>query len=111
MVLLDLPRSRDYFQQILASAGVTPTVRHRSAGYETVRGLVAHGHGYSILNLRPVDDVTYDGAHVLARPIADEVPPLSIVIARLSSVRPTARARAVAARARAVLQDAPAITS
>jgi len=41
---------------------------------------------------------------VVPRPIADELPALSIVIARLSTVRPTARARAVATRARAVLQ-------
>jgi DNA-binding transcriptional LysR family regulator len=104
MVLLDLPHSREYFQQMLASAGVTPLIRYRSASYETVRGMVARGHGYSILNQRPVDDVTYGGARVLPRPIADELPPLSIVTARLSTVRPTARARAVAARARAVLQ-------
>jgi len=104
MVLLDLPHSRDYFQQMLASAGVTPSIRYRSASYETVRGLVARGHGYSILNQRPVEDVTYGGAHLLPRPIADDLPPLSIVIARLSTVRPTARARAVATRARAVLQ-------
>jgi DNA-binding transcriptional LysR family regulator len=107
MVLLDLPHSRDYFQQMLASAGVTPLIRYRSASYETVRGLVARGHGYSILNQRPVDDVTYGGAHVLPRPIADDLPPLSILIARLSTVRPTARARAVATRARAVLQREP----
>jgi len=31
MVLLDLPHSRDYFQRIFSSAGVTPTVRYRSA--------------------------------------------------------------------------------
>ena len=106
MVLLDLPHSREYFQQILASAGVTPVVRYRSGSYETVRGLVARGHGYSILNQRPVEDVTYGGARVVPRPIADDLPPLSIVIARLSTVRSTARARAVATRARAVLQRA-----
>ena len=106
MVLLDLPHSREYFQQVLASAGVTPVVRYRSGSYETVRGLVARGHGYSILNQRPVEDVTYGGARVVPRPIADDLPPLSIVIARLSTVRSTARARAVATRARAVLQRA-----
>ena len=61
MVLLDLPHSREYFQQLLASAGVTPVIRHRSASYETVRGLVARGHGWSMLHQRPVEDVTYGG--------------------------------------------------
>jgi DNA-binding transcriptional LysR family regulator len=111
MVLLDLPHSREYFQQMLTSAGVTPLIRYRSGSYETVRGLVARGHGYSILNQRPVQDVTYGGGHVLPRPIADDLPPLSIVIARLSTVRPTARSRAVAARAGAVLQRAQRTTA
>lgn len=104
-VLLDLPHSREYFQGLLASAGVTPHVRHRSGSYETVRGLVARGHGYSLLNQRPVGDLTYGGAEVAVRPIADDVLPLPIVIARLAAVRPTARARAVAARAQTVLQS------
>ena len=74
MVLLDLPHSREYFQPLLASAGVTPVIRHRTASYETVRGLVARGHGWSMLHQRPVEDVTYGGGRVLTRPIADDLP-------------------------------------
>jgi len=107
MILLDLPHSRDYFQHMLATAGVTPNVRYRSVSYETVRGLVARGLGYSILNQRPVHDVTYGGGTVQPRQIANDLPPLHVVTAHLSSVRSTARARAVAARARAVLLPRP----
>ena len=52
MVLLDLPHSASYLESVLRGAGVEPVVRHRTAGYETVRALVAHGHGFALLNQR-----------------------------------------------------------
>ncbi len=96
LILLDLPQSREYFLGILASVGLQPQIRHRSMSYETVRAFVAHGHGFSILNQRPRHDRTYDGARVVARPIADDVPSLPVVLAAMRSTRTTARARAVA---------------
>lgn len=105
MVLLDLPESREYFEKMLVAAGVTPNIRYRSASYETVRGLVARGHGYSILNQRPASDVTYDGGAVAAVPIKGDAPALSIVLARAEGVRMTARARAVARAARKIFAE------
>lgn len=105
MVLLDLPDSRDYFESMLTNAGVTPTIRYRSASYETVRGLVARGHGYSILNQLPAHRETYDGGTVAAVSIHDDVQGLPIVLARLQTVRATARARAVADAARAIFAE------
>jgi DNA-binding transcriptional LysR family regulator len=105
MVLLDLPESRDYFETMLIEAGVTPQIRYRSASYETVRGLVARGHGYSILNQRPASEGTYDGGTVAAVPIKGDAPGLPIVLARSAAVRTTARARAVAAAARAIFSS------
>ncbi len=105
MVLLDLPDSRDYFESILAEAGVTPRVRYRSASYEAVRGLVARGHGFSILNQIPAHQGTYDGGEVRVVAIRDAPAGLPIMLARLQSVRSTARARAVAAAARAIFAD------
>lgn len=105
LILLDLPHSREYFLGILASAGVDPVIRHRSYGYETVRSLVAKGHGYSILNMRPRHDQTYDGRSVVTRAIADDVPALPFVIASSASVRTTARARAVSDAVRTVVRD------
>jgi DNA-binding transcriptional LysR family regulator len=105
MVLLDLPDSRDYFESMLIEAGVTPLIRYRSGSYETVRGLVARGHGFSILNQRPAHGETYDGGNVSTVAIRDDVPGLPIVLARLQSVRSTARARAVANGARAIFAD------
>ncbi len=95
MILLDLSYSREYFLSLLASVGVEPVIRYRSASYETVRSLVAQGHGFSILNQRPLHDTTYGGRSVAVRAIADAVPPLPIVLATLRSARPSARARAI----------------
>jgi len=94
MVLLDLPHSSDYLERLVASVGIRPRVRHRTAGFETVRALVAHGHGWSVLNQRPASPVTYDGVEVVTLEIKDAVEPLAIVLASMSGVRLTRRAQA-----------------
>jgi DNA-binding transcriptional LysR family regulator len=103
MILLDLPHSRDYFRSIAATTGVEPQVVYRSSSYETVRGLVAQGRGFSILNQIPAADITYDGGRVVTKPLLDPFPPLPIVLCWLNGVRLTARAQAFAARCRTVL--------
>jgi hypothetical protein len=67
--------------------------------------LVARGHGFSILNQIPAHRGTYDGGAVSTVAIRDDLPGLPIVLARLQSVRSTARARAVAEAARAIFAD------
>jgi DNA-binding transcriptional LysR family regulator len=94
MVLLDLPHSGQYLEHLVESAGVRPRVRHRTAGFETVRAMVAHGHGWSVLNQRPASDTTYDGAEVVTLEITDPIEPLEIVLASMHGVRLTARAQA-----------------
>jgi amidohydrolase len=96
MVLLDLPHSRDYFQRIFTSAGVTPTVRYRSASVETCRALVGRGLAYTVLNLQPKVSVSLDGHPVVAVPIRDDAPPLSVVLLTAANTRPTRRAQAIA---------------
>ncbi|WP_246284356.1 LysR substrate-binding domain-containing protein [Gordonia asplenii] len=94
MVLLDLPHSREYFLSLPRRAGFTPQIRFRSTGYETVRSLVAHGFGFSILNQRPEHNLTYDGHEVAVLELTDDVPALELVIAHLSGIRLTGRAAA-----------------
>lgn len=93
LILLDLPRSRDYFRTFYPGE---PRVRFRTSSYETARSLVAGGHGYSILTQQAATDQTYDGGRVVSVPISDEVPPLDVVLASVRGVRPTARATAFA---------------
>ncbi|TDD71262.1 LysR family transcriptional regulator [Jiangella aurantiaca] len=94
MVLLDLPHSGDYLAHLVESAGVTPQVRHRTAGFETVRALVANGLGWSVLNQRPASSMTYDGKKVVELEIRDQLEPLEVVLAWMRGVRLTRRAQA-----------------
>ena len=74
-ILLDLPHSRDYFLGFFGKIGFQPNVRHRSQSFELIRGLVANGEGFSILNLQPASRQTYDGGEVRCIPIKERVPP------------------------------------
>ena len=94
-VLLDLPYSREYFERLFVKAGSRPRIVHRSANYETVRALVAAGHGFTVLNQRPRIDRTYDGKRLVVRPLSDRLPPLRVVFARVTGVRSTRRLDAV----------------
>lgn len=90
-VVLDLPHSREYYEQLYALAGIVPNVRHRFAGYETVRSFVAKGHGYAMLNQRLNSDMTYSGGKVVALALTDNFPPIEVMLVRPEGVQPTRR--------------------
>ena len=92
MILLDLPHSREYFQSLFSDAGIEPTIRHRTQSFELVRGLVGKGHGYSILNLQPHSNQTYDGGRVKYIPIDNPKTDLAIAIAWPANIPLTRRA-------------------
>ncbi|MEP7088985.1 MAG: LysR family transcriptional regulator [Nocardioidaceae bacterium] len=94
MVLLNLPNSSEYLEHVVESVGFRPQVRHRTAGFETVRALVGNGQGWSLLHQRPAGSVTYDGSEVVVLEIKDKVEPLEIVLASIRGVRLTRRAQA-----------------
>lgn len=93
-ILLDLPHSRDYFMNLFASCGVVPIIGYRSKSYELIRGLVGHGHGYTIHNALPGTSITYDGGHVAARAIAEPMLPARVMLLNLRrhAMRPAAKA-------------------
>jgi DNA-binding transcriptional LysR family regulator len=103
MVMLDWPLSREYFHGLMRHAGAQPRISHTTSSYETVRALVAAGHGFSVLNQHPATGTTYDGGHVVALPLLDRLPPLPVVLAFVRGTRPTRRAAAFAARCRVML--------
>lgn len=61
MVLLDLPHSADYFLSFFIAAGLRATITERTRDMAVMRGLVANGFGYSIVNIRPMNDLAPDG--------------------------------------------------
>ena len=96
MILLDLPESRTYFDLLFQSINSRPTIAHRTETYEMVRSLVAAGLGFSLLNLRPVIDQTYDGRHVVCRPLADNVRAPKFIIGQRRHDFPTQMVKAFA---------------
>ena len=81
MILLHAPPSRDYFLGIMQGAGVEPKVAYRTSNLEMVRGMVAHGLGYSILATKPANQVSYDGKPLVERPLISDTQPSRIVLA------------------------------
>lgn len=90
LILLDLPHTRDYFMSVFAAAGVTPTIRHRLSGYETVRSFVARGLGYALLNQRTDGFTAYSGGRLASLAITDPVPAIRVVLARHAQVQESA---------------------
>jgi len=105
-ILLDLPHSGEYFRSIFMAFGLEPEVRYTTPSLEMVRGLVACGHGVGLLNIRPAVNRAYDGTALACRPLAEETPPLRIVLARPAQARPTRAAQAFIACARSHFGEA-----
>jgi len=72
-VLLDLPRTRDYFLSIFAELGLAPNVAHREGSVEMLRSLVSNGFGYSILNYVSPAELRGGGSDLIAIPLDREV--------------------------------------
>ena len=87
MVLLDLPRTRDYFTGLFEQRGHRPNIAHTTRSAEIARALVAGGFGYTILNIRPPDYVE-NQLRYRAVPIAGLEAGQSFGIATLANTRP-----------------------
>jgi DNA-binding transcriptional LysR family regulator len=109
MIMLDVPPTREYFGDLFAHAGVSPTVRFNTGSYELVRSLVARNLGFGLLISRPYGDVSYEGRPLKAIPLSGEVLPVDLCLAWPRGVRRTRRARAFAEHCRSVLigEDGP----
>ena len=105
MILLDLPHSRDYFRNLFLDAGTEPNIRHRTQSFELARGLVGRGHGYSVLNLQPRSNQTYDGGRVKCIPILGPTTDLPIVITWLDNLQLTRRAQAFVSECRVFFSE------
>jgi DNA-binding transcriptional LysR family regulator len=82
LVLLDLPKSRDYFLSLFGELGLTPRIAHRTSSFEMLRCLVANGLGYSLLNFCPPLSFPHQGA-IVSRPLIEGSRQAQLVLARL----------------------------
>jgi len=86
LVLLDASPSADYFLSIFSGRGLEANVRFRIRSFEIVRGLVAHGLGYTILATKPASNMSYDGKALASRPLPPGIEPSRLVLARREGV-------------------------
>jgi DNA-binding transcriptional LysR family regulator len=94
MITLDLPVTEFFFRKLFAEYDLEPKQGQRIKSYELVRNLVGLGQGFSILLMKPPEDITYTGNRVVARPIQEEMPSVEFGV---STLRNTAQTQAVKA--------------
>ena len=87
-VMLDLPHSREYFAALFDAVGARPVPIFRSSQPEVVRGMVANGLGYSILNFPLKSTRTVDGADFVIKPFKEDVTATTLGIAQSRNLKP-----------------------
>ncbi|MBR9862686.1 MAG: LysR family transcriptional regulator [Rhodobacteraceae bacterium] len=78
MVLLDLPFSSEYFLSFFGASGAKPKVTERTRDMAVMRSLVANGFGFSIANVRPLNDLSPDGKPLCFVPLNGEARPMQL---------------------------------
>lgn len=78
MVLLDLPFSSDYFLSFFTQINAKPHIAERTKDMAVMRSLVANGFGYSIANVRPLNDCSPDGKPLKFIPLTGDVRPMKM---------------------------------
>jgi DNA-binding transcriptional LysR family regulator len=94
LILIDLPHSRMYVENLASQAGAALTVAYRVSSFEMIRSLVSHGHGYSILNQHVSLEAVQGGREMVRRTLVDDLPPVKLVLAYVEGTRLSKRAKA-----------------
>jgi DNA-binding transcriptional LysR family regulator len=92
LVLLDLPPTAEYIESMFSEYGLSPTIGYTSASFEMIRGMVGHGFGYSLLMTKPANNMTYDGAALVTRPLKEQVGTRKVIAAHQGCLTPAAQA-------------------
>lgn len=88
-ILLDLPLSDNYFMSLFEKRQLKPKIYARTRHIEVQRALVAQGYGYSLANVRPVNQKALDGSPLKYVPLSGDNPGLTLGIATLANIRKT----------------------
>lgn len=107
MIMLDVPPSKDYYNDLFRLAGVEANVRHHASSYELVRALVGRNLGWAPLLSRPHVDRSYEGRPLVQVPFDDEPLANQLVLAWPDGIRLTRRARTFADLCRRVVSEPP----
>lgn len=104
MVLLDLPFSSDYFLSFFDGVGGRPHIAERTRDMAVMRSLVANGFGYSIANVRPLNNLSPDGKPLRFIPIRGPVRPLQMGLLMARDAARSSAVRAFGEHCRAAVQ-------
>ncbi len=88
-VFLDLPLSNTYFMSLFDSQNLKPRIYARTRHIEVQRSLVARGYGYSLGNVRPINQKSLDGNDLKYVPLSGFNPGLTLGIATLATIKKT----------------------
>ncbi len=80
LVVLNRPIAAAYYTGLFKPGSRSAPVVAYANSTEMVRSLVAAGRGCAILNMRPQTSESYFGARVVARPISEDLTPLTLAI-------------------------------
>jgi DNA-binding transcriptional LysR family regulator len=95
-ILIDLPSSRDFLLSVFRTAGIEPTIAHRTHSLEMVFGMVANELGVSVLVTKPAGSRAYDGKRVARVPLPRTTIRQGVAISWPAWSAPTAPALALA---------------
>ncbi|GAB3270128.1 LysR family transcriptional regulator [Sinomonas notoginsengisoli] len=99
-VLFDVPPSAERVMAMFRSAGVEPRVRWKSVVAENIRGIVATGLAFSVINVWEAMEEHFRAAGVVLVPIADATPSNFVVAAVPPGLQRPRRVDAVIGAAR-----------
>lgn len=105
MVLLDLPFSSEYFLSFFGATGVKPTVTERTRDMAVMRSLVANGFGFSIANVRPLNDLSPDGKPLCFVPLDGNARPMKMGLLTAANADSASVIRAFIEHCRSEHQD------
>lgn len=72
MILLDMPGTPAYFTGLFQAQGLRPHIAHRTKSSSVLRGLVAAGFGYAVMNICGPNDRDGQNGYI-ARPILGDL--------------------------------------
>lgn len=105
MITLDLPVTDFFFRNLFTEYNLEPRQGQRIKSYELLRNLVGFGQGFSILLMKPLEDITYTGKRVVARPIKESMPSVEYGISYLHNANQTQAVKAIIQVCKDVLAD------
>ncbi|GAA1131291.1 LysR family transcriptional regulator [Citricoccus alkalitolerans] len=106
-ILFDLEPASEYFLSLFSAAGLTPTVRFRTASFEVLRGLVAQGLGCSLLSQRASHMASLEGLDYAAVELDGSPEALDIVAVMPGNGNHSRRVQLFLRQAAEVLSTSP----